>query len=75
MMFYKSGVYDGKECGNNIVNHTAIVVGYDLEDKVPHFIMLNSWGEDWGEKGIYRMKIDYYNSGGICKMADNNFML
>lgn len=39
--------------------HAVTVVGYDDEKK--HFIIRNSWGEDWGDKGYTYM--DYTDFG------------
>lgn len=56
--FYESGIYDGDECNwQKPVNHSALLVGYNLNAEVPYFILRNSWGKEWGENGYYRMAI------------------
>jgi len=45
-------LYD-KLCGG----HAVMAVGYDDERKV--FIVRNSWGEGWGDKGYFYMPYDY----------------
>ncbi|KAM0035175.1 putative actinidain [Helianthus debilis subsp. tardiflorus] len=53
-MFYKEGVYTGP-CGEQVY-HAMTIVGYDeTSDGVPYWIVKNSWGEGWGEKGYIRM--------------------
>jgi C1A family cysteine protease len=52
---YKSGILNGK-CGKNL-DHGVLVVGYgyDATTKLNFWIVKNSWGADWGEKGYVRM--------------------
>ena len=76
--FYESGVFDGRDCSDtplDFVNHSAVIVGYDLNARIPFFRLKNSWGDDWGEKGYYRMKIGELISGnmGICRLAGTPF--
>jgi len=42
-----------KLCGG----HAVMAVGYDDEKKV--FIVRNSWGEGWGDKGYFYMPYEY----------------
>jgi C1A family cysteine protease len=49
---YKSGIYtrvSGKRAGA----HAVLLVGYN--DDEGYFIVKNSWGENWGEKGFFRI--------------------
>lgn len=41
-----------------IGGHAVMVVGYD--DTKKHFIVRNSWGEKWGDKGYCYMPYDYF---------------
>mmetsp|Transcript_12918 Transcript_12918/g.26205 ORF Transcript_12918/g.26205 Transcript_12918/m.26205 type:complete len:409 (-) Transcript_12918:126-1352(-) len=54
--FYKSGVYDDPECGNNL-DHGVLAVGYGVHDESgkPYFKVRNSWGETWGDAGYVMM--------------------
>ncbi|KAL1455926.1 hypothetical protein WDU94_000691, partial [Cyamophila willieti] len=62
LFFYDEGIIDLDErmCNPYEQNHAIIVVGYGEERKygetIPYWIVRNSWGEDWGEKGYFRMK-------------------
>lgn len=74
--FYQSGVYDGEGCeGAATVNHSSLLVGYDLSAKVPFLLLKNSWGEDWGEEGFYRMEIGPFleKNKGRCLVAGTPF--
>jgi len=57
--FYVSGIFDptvfGYDC--KIANHAVNIVGYGKDDATNkiYFIVRNSWGENWGEKGYFRM--------------------
>jgi len=42
--------------------HAVMAIGYD--DAKKHFIIRNSWGEEWGDKGYFYMPYDY-----ICHPA------
>ena len=49
---------EGEEC---LGGHAVMAVGYD--DKVGRFIVRNSWGTDWGQKGYFELPYDYFTTG------------
>jgi len=54
LLSYKSGVYihqGGKLDGG----HAVKLVGWGVENKVPYWIIANSWNSDWGEDGYFRI--------------------
>jgi C1A family cysteine protease len=52
IMLYESGVILKKDCRYKALNHDIAAVGY----KDNYFIIRNSWGPTWGEKGYLRME-------------------
>lgn len=65
---YSEGVFTGK-CGTEL-NHGVAVVGYDTsDDGTKYWIVKNSWGADWGEKGYIRMQRGISDKNGLCGIA------
>ena len=56
---YKRGIYSTEKCqaGPKDVNHAVLIVGYGTEPDVgrPYWIVKNSWGNDWGEDGYFKI--------------------
>eukprot|EP00252_Welwitschia_mirabilis_P022879 TRINITY_DN631_c0_g1_i1.p1 TRINITY_DN631_c0_g1~~TRINITY_DN631_c0_g1_i1.p1 ORF type:complete len:371 (+),score=64.05 TRINITY_DN631_c0_g1_i1:210-1322(+) len=68
---YKEGVYTSTTCGQSSmdVNHAVLAVGYgSTEDGIPYWIIKNSWGESWGDKGYFKMEMGK-NMCGIATCA------
>ena len=63
---YKSGVLDSTACGTDI-NHGVLAVGYTAD----YWIVKNSWGESWGDKGYLKIKYDAEGEG-ICGINMDN---
>jgi C1A family cysteine protease len=53
-------------CDNN-VDHCVQGVGYDMDGTTPYWIVRNSWGTGWGEKGYIRIA----KGKDLCKIADD----
>merc|ERR1712038_1935640 len=51
---YAGGVFSG--CTSNKQNHAVTVVGYGTANGVDYWLIKNSWGTTWGEKGYIRLK-------------------
>ncbi|KAL6542800.1 hypothetical protein OROHE_010320 [Orobanche hederae] len=65
---YSEGVYNGV-CGTEL-DHGVAVVGYgEEEDGTKYWLVKNSWGTDWGEKGYIRMQRNIDAPEGLCGIA------
>ena len=51
-MHYSSGIYT-HVTGKQLSGHAVLLVGYN--DAEQYFIVKNSWGTGWGEKGYFRI--------------------
>ena len=51
---YAGGVFSG--CTSNKQDHAVTVVGYGTDNGVDYWLIKNSWGSSWGEKGFIRLK-------------------
>jgi len=66
---YSSGIYDEKACSPSNINKGVGCVGYGSENGVKYWIVRNSWGPSWGEKGYIRMVKDKNNQCGEASMG------
>lgn len=64
---YSSGIFSGF-CGYEL-NHGVAAIGYGEDDGNKYWIVKNSWGTGWGEKGYIRMKRDVSDKRGLCGIA------
>ena len=60
---YTSGVITGSACGTNL-DHGVLAVGYNDEAKPAYYIVRNSWGSSWGDKGYVKIGIE--DGAGVC---------
>jgi C1A family cysteine protease len=77
---YQTGIWDGfytDETKNRVkcsdkpedLNHAAMLVGVEFDEKgVQYYTILNSWGDNWGEGGYFRLKREF-NICGISLCA------
>lgn len=77
--FYSSGVFNGDGCESktqeNQANHAIVALGYDLKADPPYILFKNSWGGDWGDKGLFKVAIGQLSnsSKGLCLIAGTSF--
>lgn len=67
---YKSGVYSDPSCGKQL-DHGVLIVGYghDFFHNMDYWIVKNSWGPHWGEKGYIRIQRNIDEDSGLCGIA------
>ncbi|KAH8856095.1 Cathepsin B-like cysteine proteinase [Schistosoma japonicum] len=51
---YKSGIYR-HVTGSIVGGHAIRIIGWGVEKRKPYWLIANSWNEDWGEKGLFRI--------------------
>jgi len=51
---YTSGIYHHVS-GRLLGYHAVKLLGYGVEDGTKYWLLTNSWNENWGEKGFFRM--------------------
>ncbi|XP_038633549.1 procathepsin L-like isoform X2 [Scyliorhinus canicula] len=66
---YKDGIYANPNCNNYEPNHEALVVGYGRERRSKYWLVKNSWGTGWGEKGYIKMVKGVKRDCGITRYA------
>lgn len=66
---YSGGILTSSSCGTNL-DHGVLVVGYGTENGIDYYLVKNSWGTSWGEKGYVRItRSKSTNDQGICGIA------
>ena len=67
--YYSSGIFNARNCGTD-PNHAVAVVGYGKAlDGSKYWLVKNSWGTEWGERGYIRIKRDIRAKEGLCGIA------
>ena len=73
LVYYTGGVLDvpASQCPASGINHAVTLVGYghDTESDKDYWTCKNSWGENWGESGYFRIK----RGSGTCGI--NNYII
>ena len=59
------GVFD--KCSPKKMNHAVTVVGYGVQKGKPYWLVKNSWGRNWGDKGYVKI----LRGKGMCGIGGN----
>jgi len=51
---YKSGVYQHTS-GSVLGGHAVKILGWGVENSTPYWLVANSWNEDWGDQGFFKI--------------------
>jgi len=66
---YSGGVLTSSSCGTKL-DHGVLIVGYGTENGIKYWLVKNSWGTSWGDKGYVKIaRSDSTNDPGICGIA------
>jgi len=60
---YTGGVLSGAACGINM-DHGVLVVGYGTENDINYYLVQNTWGANWGERGYIKIAVE--EGKGVC---------
>jgi len=66
---YSGGILTSSSCGTSL-DHGVLTVGYGEENGQKYWLVKNSWGTSWGDKGYVKIaRSDSTNDAGICGIA------
>eukprot|EP00727_Mastigamoeba_balamuthi_P004203 m51a1_g13780 hypothetical protein (310) ;mRNA; f:301432-302464 len=69
LMGYQGGIISGQGCSGTEMNHGVLLVASIRNSTTtPYYLLKNSWGSNWGERGYFRIAQDV-NCIGIRKEA------
>ncbi|KAA6402382.1 MAG: putative cathepsin B5 cysteine protease [Streblomastix strix] len=51
---YEKGIYQ-HTYGGPVYAHAIVAIGWGVENGIPYWLIQNSYGEEWGEKGYFKI--------------------
>jgi len=75
LQFYGKGIIktDSDECDPDALDHGVLIVGYGTEAGTDFWLVKNSWGTSWGEKGYFRIQRGN-NACGIASVPSSAYV-
>ncbi|KAB7501366.1 Digestive cysteine proteinase 2 [Armadillidium nasatum] len=70
---YNSGVYYESACSSVNLDHAVLVVGYGTENLEDYWLVKNSWGVSWGERGYIKMARNKNNNCALIAEHNKKF--
>lgn len=56
MTIFNSGVYERSNGSEYLTGHAVKLIGWGEEDGIPYWLAVNSWGLDWGDNGLFKIR-------------------
>lgn len=53
-LLYSSGVYQHVS-GSGLGGHAIKILGWGVENSTPYWLVANSWNQDWGDNGFFKI--------------------
>jgi len=63
---YAGGVYEATKHSRMLGGHAIKILGFGTEDDVPYWLVANSWNEEWGMDGFFKIK----RGSNECQIED-----
>lgn len=70
-MYYSSGILNDPKCISNNMDHSVTAVGFGKDNitGLEYYIVKNSWGTSWGDKGFIKIARNKNNMLNISSDA------
>jgi len=66
---YSGGVFYDPSCTSDELDHSAVIIGWGVDNGTDYWIVKNSWGSDWGIHGYIWLARNRNNNCGVATEA------